>query len=246
MTLSRRDTIKTGLALAASGGTLAALHPTDAAAAAPEVAASATDPGGDYELTITLEFDFQEYSRRGTGVPTPATYGQYQIGAGRKDGAWRMYVQRFLADDWDAGEHVFNELIEYDVVDQLTGPDPLALMQALLGGQAVLDGTRVIHGLNRHELAALRLASPELRDELIALMGRNGLAKADNFANWFGRWALTAPKRDLEGFWHTNPSYQELAARVKSERLFAKAMAEQASEMAARAEVLASCAAREG
>jgi hypothetical protein len=180
------------------------------------------DAAGDYELTIFLDFDFQDYSDRRPGAWWPATYGRYVVAAGRKDGAWRMNVRQVLADDEKHGDHIYGPDL-MDVDDQIEGPDALALLQTLLGGQAVLDGTQVIQGLSQRELAALAAASPELKAELIALMSRD--YAYDAFARWFGRWALTASAEDIDGFYHTDPRYMELAARVRDENLAGKAFA---------------------
>jgi hypothetical protein len=246
--ITRRNALQLAAAAATCALPVSARSPHVAAAADAEdaydaspvadIPASALDAFGDYELTINLDFDFQDYSDRHTSGETRMTYGQYVISAGRENGAWRMHVQQVLADDDESGEHIFGpELI--DVRDQTDGPDPLALLQGLLGGQAVLNGTRVIRGLSVFELRALAAASSETKAALIGLMQRNGWDRADHFATRFGRWALTASAVELDGFWHSDASYRELAARVRGEKLAGKALFQEAANELARAQAFA-------
>ena len=192
----------------------------------------ATDAQGDYELSIFLDFDFQDYGARRTGGNARVTYGQYQIAAGREDGAWRMQVRQVLAEDAKSGEHIFGPDL-MDVQDQTEGPDPLALLQTLLGGHAMLNGTQVIRGLRHHELDALTAASPELKAELITLLSRDYMEPGGEFARWFGRWVLTASAADIDGYFHTNPYYMELAQRVRAENLVGKALVARRAEIRA-------------
>src|SRR5207244_8570954 len=127
---------------------------------------------------------------------------------------WRMSVRQVLAEDPHHGDHIDGPLL-LDLDGQTEGADALARLQALLGGQLALDGRYWVPDLSERQLDALRLASPALQADLLALMRRNGTSEADRFAQWFGRWALTASPQTLDGFWHSYPHYQELLARVK-------------------------------
>jgi hypothetical protein len=209
-----------------------------------EVSPASGAPAWDYEVSIDLTFDFEDYSARENGLPGRATSGRYAVAAGRKGGAWRMRVDRVVAECAASGE-VIAEPVGYDVAGQTGGPDPLALLHALLGNRAVLDGTRYVRDLDARELAALRLASPALRAELVDLMQRERDADGDGFAAWFGRWALTASPADLAGgFSHSDPRYAALAARIADERLHAKVLAAEARGAALHAEALAALAER--
>jgi hypothetical protein len=227
MTLSRRDALTRTAAVVAG----AALMPRETVAAAADsepveisvTSALTPDQRGDYELTIFLDIDFQDYRTRDTIGRTTPTYGQYEVAAGRENGAWRMHVRQVLAEDAKSGEHIYGPAL-MDMRDQTAGPDPLALLQSLLGGQAVLDGSQVIRGLRPYELDALHAASPALQTDLLALMQRDWMVPGGDHARWFGRWLLTASVAELDGFFTTNPEHMALAARVRAENLSGKAL----------------------
>jgi hypothetical protein len=236
MTLSRRDSVKSALALAA--GALVATHGDGAAEPETGVAVSPASalPSGpeDYELTVWVRYDLQNYDPRRTGDASTATYGEFVVEAGREDGAWRMRVQQVLVEDDEGGESVSGPDL-LDVRDQVDGPDPLALLQGLLAGHVVMDGSRVIRTLSQRQIAALHVLPPDLRAELIGLMQRND---NDTFAHWFGRWALTATGEDFDGLFHTDAYYMELAARVRAENVPGKLAAQERDRFLAMAAAL--------
>jgi hypothetical protein len=223
MTLSRRDAL-TGTAALVAGAALMPHGSAAAVALADEPAAPDRDELGDYELTVFLDFDFQDYRARGSDARRSPTYGQYEVAAGRENGAWRMRVQQVLAEDPHSGEHVYGPVLMV-VHDQADGPDPLALLQQLLGGQAVFDGSQVIRGLRPYELDALHAASPVLQGELLALMQQDWTVPGGDHARWFGRWLLTASAAEIDGLFTTKQEDMALAARVRGEDLTGKALA---------------------
>ncbi len=228
MTISRRDSVKSALALAA--GALATSHGDGVQETT--LAAGTPDVDGDYELTIFLTYDLQDGSARRTGGTTQITYGQFEVAAGRENGAWRMRVQQVLVDD---DEPVYGPDV-LDVRDQTDGPDPLALLQGLLAGHVALDGSRVVSGLSARQVHALHALPADLRGALLGLMRRDDDDDDDDtFGRWFGRWALTASATELDGFSTTNAAYMTLAARVRAENLPARWAAHERDELLARA-----------
>lgn len=129
MSISRRNAIHVATLAALSAG-LGATTLQDAAA---------DDGLGDYELTIMVSFDFQHLSAPRLNGLTPATYGAFAVEGGRVDGVHRLRVYPVLTGFDDGDLHLGPALV--DVRDQTEGPDAVALLQSLLGGHAVLDGS---------------------------------------------------------------------------------------------------------
>jgi len=103
--------------------------PTDQTAAPfPELAAAGDDA---YDLSVWMTITLNRYPG-GTMVDVPAETREYCIEAGRSHGAWSLRVSPWTGsmtdDDVLAGPPIV------DLRDQTAGPDPLALLRALLSG----------------------------------------------------------------------------------------------------------------
>src|ERR687898_1169495 len=59
--------------------------------------AALADPSGDYELTVRVSVDFQDYS---AGVPSAlGAHGEFVVDAGREGGLWRLRTYEKLGED---------------------------------------------------------------------------------------------------------------------------------------------------
>jgi hypothetical protein len=90
------------------------------------------DPAGDYELTIWIQFAFDNYTKDASGHWSPVQAGDFVIAAGRLDGAWRFALMPRVTGA-DTGDHDVEEPILI-LRDQRGGAEPLALLRALLTG----------------------------------------------------------------------------------------------------------------
>ena len=94
-------------------------------------------PDGDWELTVSLTIDRQDYRRDPEAGEWPEPFcGDFTIAAGCKDGRWRLRVQPAL--DVETGK--MPAMVFVDLADQTGGPNPLALLRALLTGRAPTAG----------------------------------------------------------------------------------------------------------
>jgi len=101
---------------------------TPAAKPFPELA----DPPADYEMSIWLNFTFNDYRETPAGVWLPVVCGDYVLECGREAGRWRLGVSPRVGEENDGGDVLDPPVL--DARDQIAGDDPLALMRALLSG----------------------------------------------------------------------------------------------------------------
>ena len=94
--------------------------------------------GGDYTLSIDISIDRQDDRRSLDGLFLPdgqaPFYGAYEIAAGRRDGRWYLMVSPTTTDEVGDIQTAGPPVV--DLRDQTEGPDPLALLRALLTGSA--------------------------------------------------------------------------------------------------------------
>ena len=88
-----------------------------------------------YDLTVFLNVDLVRYPGDIVNADMRATTSDLCIEAGRTDGAWSLRVSPWSGSTED--DDVLPGPLLVDLKNQTTGPDPLTLLQALLGGQAV-------------------------------------------------------------------------------------------------------------
>lgn len=93
---------------------------------------SLANPAGDYELTLWVHFDYENYTREETGHWPAAEEGDFVIEAGRKDGVWRIRLRPRVPGTEKRDDIFAKPVIE--MRDQPGGGDPLALLRALLTG----------------------------------------------------------------------------------------------------------------
>jgi hypothetical protein len=105
------------------------------------------------------------------GTVTPGTYtgssANYLVSGGRVGGAWDLTIKRILVDDSIYGNDIEGPTV-VDVRGQTSGPEPLALLHAALGGHLPAPGDECIYGLTEHEFAFLAALSPEGQALVIA------------------------------------------------------------------------------
>lgn len=124
---------------------------------------------GDYELTIEISFDLQQYSapdaKRSRGMPLPiglsrpyerhpdsqwaAHYGEFTLECGRRDGRWRSRLLPLFErpDDRADDDHPIFGASLTDWREQDGAGDPLSLLIALLAG--LPHGDRIREGEER-------------------------------------------------------------------------------------------------
>lgn len=86
----------------------------------------------NYELTVTVDFDFQNYATDEQNRWVAPTAGAYRVEAGREACRWRTRVARVIGKNEEG--FAVTEPPPVDVRDQDAGPDPLTLLRALLTG----------------------------------------------------------------------------------------------------------------
>ena len=94
--------------------------------------------GGDYTLSIDISIDRQDDRLGPDGHwaldRQEPFYGTYEIAAGRRDGRWYLMVSPTTTDEVGDIQTAGPPVV--DLRDQTEGPDPLALLRALLTGSA--------------------------------------------------------------------------------------------------------------
>ena len=92
--------------------------------------------GGDYEFCVDISVDRQDI-RRGPDGDLLADrqepfFGTYEMAAGRLGGRWSLMVSPTTTDEFGDIQNAGPPVV--DLRDQTAGPDPLALLRALLTG----------------------------------------------------------------------------------------------------------------
>jgi len=93
---------------------------------------------GDYTVTCFISIDRQDERRGPDGhfVPDqgPPFYGAFCVEAGRESGVWSLRVSPW-SGEFESDNVLTGPPVVY-LTDQTDGPDPLALLRALLTGTA--------------------------------------------------------------------------------------------------------------
>jgi hypothetical protein len=171
-TLTRRQamTAAAGAALAATGHS-----PTSAAPAAPDLGPIPADH--DYEFTAYVELTIGHWlphaPNAGGGTVTAGTYqdadAKYLLTGGREGGAWHLRLVPILVEDRVHGIDIEAPAV-IDLNGQTAGTEPLALLQAALGGQLPTPGNRCIYDLTEREFAALTALPEHAQAGIIAAL----------------------------------------------------------------------------
>lgn len=172
---------------------------------------------GDYWLGVTLDVDLSY--RGGSGR------GTYKITGERRDGAWTMCLHRVLVGESLSGHAVITDEDLITQEGQIGGDDPLTVLADFLGGHLPAEDWRVIEDLDEDEHTALRLASPALRREIVALM-----QDQESFRRWFGQHLLSATPRDLATAAYA-PELMDVLQRAVAEDLPARVLLNKARRL---------------